>query len=51
MQRKINHNYCKKFKKPSLKNPLTSNKKMLIHEKKKPTLDQKQNNPKINRLK
>jgi hypothetical protein len=50
MQRQINHRYCKKFKKPSLKNPLTSNKKMLMHEK-KPTFDQKQNNRKINQLK
>jgi len=34
MQRQINHRYCKKFKKPSLKNPLIKKKKMWMHEKK-----------------
>jgi hypothetical protein len=39
MQRQINHRYCKKFKKPSLKNPLIFFLKRCGCMKKKPTLD------------
>jgi hypothetical protein len=38
MQRQINHRYCKKFKKPSLKNPLILKKKEDVDARKKSQL-------------